>query len=157
MCQSYIHSNMCYLNGQGMHPRLKLYLQARVHQTVTSNGLHLGSHVWLEKCGQNILQDLVELWADNHHLEVRLASLGHIVHVGLVDDLVDREWAIMVHGFTSRCSGLNLSVSLVLMEVATLPSSPAMVNLCSSVGQEHTVCCSLACCLQRAKPTKPPQ
>merc|ERR1719237_1399926 len=58
---------------------------------------------------------------------------------------------------TSRCSGLNLSVSLVLMELATLPSSPAMVNLDSSVGQEHTVCCSLACCLQMTKPTKPPQ
>ena len=30
---------------------------------------------------------------------------------------------------TSRCSGLNFSVSLALMEAATLPSSPAMVNL----------------------------
>ena len=46
----------------------------------------------MEKYQQNILQDLVELWADNHHLEVRLASLGHIVHVGLVDDLAKREW-----------------------------------------------------------------
>ena len=149
---------MCYLNGQGMHPRLKLYLQARVHQTVTSNGLHLGSHVWLEKCGQNILQDLVELWADNDHLEVRLTSLGHIVHVGLVDNLADRECSEDCSGeFTSRCSGLNLSVSLVLMEAATLPSSPAIVNLDSSVGQEHTVCSSLACGLQMAKNTKPSQ
>lgn len=124
-----------------MHPRLKFFLQTRVDQAVTSKRLHLGSYiyVWLEKCGQSILPNLVELWTDDHHLEVGLASLGHIVHVGLVDHLADRKnWPIvlrMVHcsrKFTSRCSGLNLSVSLVLIEAATLPSSPAMVNLGSS-------------------------
>ena len=85
---------MCYLDGKSMHPRLKLFLQARVDQTMTSNGLHLGSYVWLENVNKyegNILQDLVELRADNDHLEVRLTSLGHIVHVGLIDNLVDRE------------------------------------------------------------------
>ena len=50
---------------------------------------------------------------------------------------------------TSRCSGLNFSVSLALMEAATLPSSPAMVNLGSrysgsgAYGQQylsHTEC-----------------
>ena len=39
----------------------------------------------------SMLQNLIELWADNHHLEVSLTSLGHIVHVGLVDNLVDRK------------------------------------------------------------------
>ena len=83
---------------------------------------------------------LIELWTDNDHLEVCLTSLGHIVHVGLVDNLAERKWLI-VRGnreFTSRCSGLNLSVSLTLMEVATLPSSPAMVNLGSSTAVTHT-------------------
>ena len=46
----------------------------------------------VEKYQKNSWQDLVELWADNDHLEVRLTSLGHIVHVGLVDNLADREW-----------------------------------------------------------------
>ena len=77
---------------------------------------------------------LIELWTDNHHLEMCLTSLWHIVHVGLVDNLAERKWLIVLGNreFTSRCSGLNLSVSLTLMEVATLPSSPAMVNLGSS-------------------------
>ena len=32
---------------------------------------------------------LIELWTDNDHLEVCLTSLGHIVHVGLVDNLAE--------------------------------------------------------------------
>ena len=48
------------------------------------------------KTQKNILQYLIELWADNHHLEVSLASLGHIVHVGLVDNLADRYQLILL-------------------------------------------------------------
>ena len=109
---------------------------------------------------------LIELGTDNDHLEVSLTSLGHVVHVRFVDHLSN----MVVHSslfsreMTSKCSGLNLSVSLALMEAATLPSSPAIVNLhsrremcCGSSLGADTILCSLGCCPRVTKTTNPAQ
>ena len=85
------NNNMYNLNRKSMHPRLKFFLQTRVDQTVTSKRLYLMCGWKKDKYQQKCLANLVELWTDNHHLEVCLTSLGHIVHVGLVDNL-DRKY-----------------------------------------------------------------
>ena len=57
-----------------MNPRLKLLAQTLIHHPVAGYQL-----------------DVPELVTDYQHLEVSLGTLGHIVHVGLVDNL-QVEW-----------------------------------------------------------------